>query len=56
VWTPYAELRYCAGKTEAASDAQAEQLMQTRWGSLLENDPYYNPNLSSRSEDLRIRE
>jgi glycosyltransferase involved in cell wall biosynthesis len=36
--------------------AQESALMQQRWGAVIANDPYYNPNLSLRTEDFALAE
>jgi hypothetical protein len=36
-------------------EAQEVKLMQDRWGALLENDPYYSPNLTRQRENFAIR-
>jgi len=54
VWTPYAELYHYESATRGAEDSvekvlrfnQEAKYMIGRWGSLLKNDPAYNPNLS----------
>lgn len=61
VWTPYAQLIHyesqSRGKdTRGESRIRLERegaYMRQRWGALLENDPYYNPNLSLSHRDFR---
>ena len=55
VWTPEAEL-YHRGPLASnfVDDRQAKYFAQ-RWGKFLKNDPYYNPNLTLRYEDLGYR-
>jgi GT2 family glycosyltransferase len=56
IWTPTVELYHNESKSLGRHDAgaRAEQhladiaLMRTRWGPLLDSDPYYNRNLSLR--------
>ncbi|MEK7990397.1 MAG: glycosyltransferase family 2 protein [Thiotrichaceae bacterium] len=36
--------------------AQETQIMKQRWGELLDNDPYYNPHLTKKSEDFSLSE
>ncbi|MBN8757972.1 MAG: glycosyl transferase family 2 [Variovorax sp. 67-131] len=60
VWTPYAELVHHvpAGSTAKrgaqASGAYLQDVayMKQRWGTLLQNDPAYNPNLMLTPEDF----
>jgi GT2 family glycosyltransferase len=57
VFTPYARLYH----HESASFGRRLQnprelaLMRERWGSALDHDPYYNPNLSRNFSDYRIQ-
>jgi GT2 family glycosyltransferase len=57
VFTPYARLYH----HESASFGRRLQnprelaLMRERWGSALDRDPYYNPNLSRNFSDYRIQ-
>ena len=47
------------GKIEERSrkvDPKEVQYMREKWGRLLDNDPYYNPNLSLQREDFSLRE
>jgi len=62
VWTPFAQLYHHESATRGYED-NPEKLarfetevdyMQKRWGHLLFNDPYYNPNLSLEHEDWRV--
>jgi GT2 family glycosyltransferase len=62
LWTPYAELFHHESATRGA-DTTAEKLtrvaresaiMRTRWGALLDDDPYYNPNLTLTVEDFSL--
>ncbi|MEN8217052.1 MAG: glycosyltransferase family 2 protein [Pseudomonadota bacterium] len=49
-------------KTRGLEDTAAKQArlsdsasyMEQRWGTLLQNDPFYNPHLSRESEDFRL--
>jgi len=60
VWTPYAELYHHESATRGYETTPEKQLrfrgevlyMQKRWGSLLTNDPAYNPNLTLDHEDF----
>jgi O-antigen biosynthesis protein len=59
VYTPYAELLHKESATRGLNETPEKQtifereikLMRSRWGDALLNDPYYNPNLSLRSEN-----
>ena len=59
VYTPYAELYHYEGSTKAAAQIQplAQELayMQERWKSYIEDDPYYNPNLTRDGADYGLR-
>ncbi len=54
VWTPFAELYHHESASRGYEDTpekiarfkNEESLMKTRWGGLLQNDPYYNVNLA----------
>jgi GT2 family glycosyltransferase len=54
LWTPYAELYHHESLTrgrpktseEKAQEEKEINYMVDTWGSLLQKDPYYNPNLS----------
>ena len=51
VWTPYAEVRSAnigdlPLEDHAIGSDQEALKLRRRWGELLQNDPYYNPNLS----------
>lgn len=56
VWTPYAVLRHYESATRAAI-VQANEVLhiQRRWGALLMNDPYHNPNLTLERGDYSLR-
>jgi O-antigen biosynthesis protein len=62
VFTPYAELRHHESASRG-SDFSAEnhdrfmaenREMENRWGPLLKNDPFYNPNLTLTAEDFSL--
>ena len=62
IWTPYAEL-YHLESASRGSDLTPEnrdrfaaevKYMQERWGDVLRNDPYYNPNLSLEATDFSL--
>jgi GT2 family glycosyltransferase len=54
VWTPFAELYHHESATRgsdelpatAARFAREAAYMRQRWGALLDDDPFYNPNFS----------
>ena len=55
VYTPYAVLyHYEAASRGYKRDPEAEYIKK-RWGYLIENDPYYNPNLSRDRFDFSLR-
>ncbi len=64
LWTPYAELYHYESKTRGYEDTPEKQerfrreieYMKTKWGDLLLNDPYYNPNLTLDREDFSIKD
>jgi glycosyltransferase involved in cell wall biosynthesis len=59
IWTPFAELyhRESASRGSDMTAAKAARFagechsMRTRWGAALDNDPFYNPNLSLANSD-----
>ncbi|MCL4768976.1 MAG: glycosyltransferase [Burkholderiaceae bacterium] len=61
-WTPYAELVHHESVTRGYEDTPEKQkrfkgeidLLQSRWGHLLKNDPCYNPNLTADAEDFSL--
>jgi GT2 family glycosyltransferase len=54
IWTPFAELIHHESASRGYEDSPEKidrfqrevRFMQDRWGAVLDNDPYYNPNLS----------
>ena len=64
VFTPFAELYHHESKSRGVDETPEKQqrfarecaLMNSRWGALLHNDPYYNPNLSLQREDYALGE
>jgi O-antigen biosynthesis protein len=62
VWTPYAELFHHESATRGAEDTIEKQArfekekhyMQTRWTTILQNDPAYSPNLTFSDEDFSL--
>jgi GT2 family glycosyltransferase len=63
VWTPYAELYHHESVSRGYEDTPEKQrrfegeicYMKARWGDMLLNDPYYNPNLTLDREDFSLR-
>jgi GT2 family glycosyltransferase len=62
VWTPYAELIHHESATRGQDDAPDKQrraekerrYMRQRWGSKMEADPAYNPNLTDGHDDFSL--
>jgi GT2 family glycosyltransferase len=54
VWTPYAELIHHESASRGFDDSAPKQMrflaevdyMKSKWGAILQRDPFYNPNLS----------
>ena len=64
VYTPYAELYHYESLSRGYEDTQEKheqssrefRYMREKWGKVIDKgDPYYNPNLSLRYEDFRIK-
>lgn len=56
VWVPEAELYHCEFATRTqVLDPKEVEYMQKKWGDILRNDPYYNPNLTLESGALALR-
>ena len=64
VYTPYAELYHYESLSRGYEDTQEKceqsvrefRYMREKWGKIIDNgDPYYNPNLSLRYDDFRIK-
>jgi GT2 family glycosyltransferase len=57
VFTPYAELTHheSASFGRRVQSSVESSRMRERWGSVLERDPYYNPNLSKLFSDYRLQ-
>jgi GT2 family glycosyltransferase len=56
VATPYAKLyHYESASRGYQIDLREVQYMRRRWGNILSNDPYYNPNLILKAEGFSIR-
>lgn len=65
VWTPYAELYHYESKSRGYEDTPEKQLrfageinrFRQEWAAeLAAGDPYYNPNLTLRFNDFRLRQ
>ncbi|MDQ1194378.1 glycosyltransferase [Agrobacterium sp. SORGH_AS 787] len=62
LWTPYARLTHLESVSRRSDDtpekmrrfAGEEKYMHDHWGPLLQNDPYYNPNLSLYGDDYTL--
>lgn len=54
VYTPYAELRHHGPDAHIPSLAEA-RYMRERWGEILDDDPYYNPNFSLSDGSYNLR-
>jgi GT2 family glycosyltransferase len=54
VWTPDAQL-YHDGLTSFHTKGGQSRYFKNRWADVLQNDPYYNPNLTLKYEDLGYR-
>jgi GT2 family glycosyltransferase len=62
VWTPYAEMIHHEAVSRGADEAPANrarwgseaQYMLGRWGTILQSDPFYSPNLSLTSEQADL--
>lgn len=63
LWTPFAELYHHEMKTRGQDDTPDRrgrlssecEYMKRKWGHELENDPYYNPNLTLYQDDFSLR-
>ena len=53
VYTPVAKL-YWDSPVRHELGATAEAIMRQRWSDVLEQDPYYNPNLSRERADFSL--
>ncbi|MBA6125307.1 glycosyltransferase family 2 protein [Pseudomonas juntendi] len=60
VWTPHAELYHHESVSRGAEDTPEKihrfnrevEFMKNKWLTALEEDPYYNPNLTKKTEDF----
>ena len=57
-YTPYALLHHFeqASAPRTSQDPAERQLFMDRWAGLIEDDPFYNPNLTRDSLDFALRE
>lgn len=63
LWTPYAELYHHESISRGADNTPKKRAralkearyMRKQWGSLLDKDPAYNPNLTLAHEDFSLR-
>jgi GT2 family glycosyltransferase len=55
VWTPEAELYHDGPMASDQLEGMQAENFKRRWAKILENDPYYNPNLTIEYEDLGYR-
>ena len=54
IWTPFAELYHLESASRGSDTSEEKaarfhreaEYMRARWGSVLDNDPFYNPNFS----------
>jgi GT2 family glycosyltransferase len=55
VWTPHAELYHDEPPSRVDLGGSEAKYFIGRWRNILKNDPYYNPNLTLRYEDVGFR-
>ncbi len=53
VYTPFAKLCWREAPSDEI-DGKDEAIMRERWAEILQNDPYYNPNLSRERADFSL--
>jgi hypothetical protein len=59
IWTPYAQLTHHESKSRGVDHTEQERnrfdreikYMRERWGNVLDEDPFWNPNLSLHSSE-----
>ena len=57
VYTPYSILIHHESVTRVSEVTEYEaNYMKSRWKRVIDNDPYYNPNLSRKRSDFGLRE
>jgi GT2 family glycosyltransferase len=60
IWTPFAELYHHESISRGKNSNEEERFqaeikyMYNKWGNVINNDPYYNPNLSNDSVEFRL--
>ncbi|WP_422802117.1 glycosyltransferase family 2 protein, partial [Starkeya nomas] len=62
VWTPFAELHHYESVSRGPDSAPDKverfngeaRYMRRRWGELLVNDPFHNPNFTNYAAELRL--
>jgi O-antigen biosynthesis protein len=62
IYTPYAKLYHHESISRGQENSPEKQarflsevaFMQKKWGDILKNDPYYNPNLTHDTEDFSL--
>jgi GT2 family glycosyltransferase len=62
LWTPYANLFHHESISRGTEDTPEKQarfnqeveFMKTKWGNLLQCDPFYSPNLTLVHEDFSL--
>ena len=62
IYTPYAKLYHHESISRGQENTPEKQarflsevaFMQKKWGDILKNDPYYNPNLTNQSDDFSL--
>jgi GT2 family glycosyltransferase len=63
LWTPYAELYHHESKSRGMEDTpekiarfnQEIDFIKAKWGAVLQNDPFYNQNLTQAREDFSLK-
>jgi hypothetical protein len=53
VYTPFAKLCWHQPPADQI-DMNGEAILRERWADILQNDPYYNPNLSRERADFSL--
>jgi O-antigen biosynthesis protein len=55
VFTPYAEFVRMKEIEEISLDSKEAKYFRKKWKSVMENDPYFNPNLDKSREDYSVK-
>lgn len=56
VYTPHAQLVHHESVTKTVvAEPREIGLLRSRWGHVIEHDPFYNPNLTRKGEDASLR-